>query len=145
MGADFVIIPVLIIMVILSVCDIRDRNLPIIWIVAGLVMSIIVVICDIRSGNRALYDVVMAVIPGVLFCIYSGKHPDKLGTGDGPVLWIGALITDMYGYMYVLGIAFAMIFLIYPVMVRKTREIPFVPFFTVGLYIVKLYLIIVGG
>ena len=124
----------LILLIIISVYDIRYRSIPIWCIMAGFSGAVIYIAC---TGNVNIYEIVLDVLPGAVFILIAFCTREKVGYGDGLVVLIMGIVmhADLCIFALTCGLIISAIFS--AVMVASRRlglraEIPFVPFLTLG-------------
>lgn len=118
---------------ICSFCDIRKKQLPIIYLTIMSGVSLLTLIC--QEGN-IIYNLFGAFV-GILFLVTSKVTKEAIGYGDGWMilnlgLWLGVyrLLHALFWGSLVAGM-YALFFL-WRKRWRRSETIPFVPFLAVG-------------
>lgn len=121
---------------ILSIWDVKHRELPIYFLLAGLLAGLVWGIC---GGEGWL--LFMGVIPGLLLIFMGFLTKDKVGYGDGIMVIILGLVLgwpDSF-VVYMLAQFGILLFAIGLMVVKKVprdAQIPFAPFLAVGVLII---------
>lgn len=119
-----------------SVCDIRKKSIPILWVAAGLAVALVV------GGIGGI----PGMLPGLVLLLLAFAMKGKMGTADGLIL---AVIGGMTGLPYAVAILTAALVMsffyscVLLVFCKKGRSysFPFVPFYlcaTVFVYCVMV-------
>lgn len=130
----------MVILVALSVFDIRKKEIPM-W---GICLLGMVSLGYLITGSGIIfYDAIMGCVPGMLLIILALLTKEKVGYGDGLVLLFIGLALGFELSMYMLMLALFLncvmcgaLFALHKV--GKQTPIPFVPFLTIGMGIVGI-------
>ena len=123
---------------ILSVWDVRHREVPVYLLLAGLLAGLI---CGICGGGGWL--VFMGVIPGLLLIFMGFLTKDKVGYGDGIMVIILGLVLgwpDSF-VVYMLAQFGVLLFAVGLMVVKRAprdAQIPFAPFLAAGVFIMGI-------
>ncbi|MBR4669717.1 MAG: prepilin peptidase [Butyrivibrio sp.] len=124
-------------MFVLSVQDIRNREISAKLLMICAVISISGAVIGILSNNMSIIDVAISLLPGAGLLLLSFVTRQQIGYGDGlialilgPALGIEILIIGLMAAFFGSGV-FSLILLAVKKAKRKSR-IPFVPFITLG-------------
>lgn len=123
---------------ILSIWDIKHRELPIYLLLAGLLAGLVCGMC--KEEGWLLF---MGVIPGLLLIFMGFLTKDKVGYGDGIMVIILGLVLGWPDSLvvYVLAQFGVLLFAIGLMVVKKVprdTQIPFAPFLAAGVLIVGM-------
>lgn len=121
------------VLVTLSVIDIRERKIPI-WPV--LFIGAVLFAMRLHAGVL-VGELICGLIPGVLLLIVAWVTKEKLGIGDGILVFCLGLGYGIEEMMTMIGVSFAVAALVsvgLMVLGKATRktELPFLPFLLVG-------------
>lgn len=127
--------------IFLAVCtvfDIRNKEIPLALILAGLSLAAGVNIWQVFTGAESLGSVGASLLCGLFFLLLGFVTKEKVGYGDGIILVIAGLLMDSYRCFVglcislILSSVFAIVLL---VMQRADRNsaLPFVPFIAIGM------------
>jgi len=135
-------ISTLILMMGLSIVDIKQRLVPIWGIILIVLVSIIHVLID---TSYTWFDIGLSCVPGLLFVGIALLTRGKMGIGDGLVTVAIGIGLGIEECVYSLMIALFLNCLIAGALlaikkVRKDTQIPFIPFLTIGMGVVGLCL-----
>lgn len=132
----------LIMLAFYSYWDIREKQLPVLWIVVGILLSAVLGFGNNMQGEgmdvwRSMSVVLKGMIPGGLLALLSFVLKGKIGCGDGLVLII---ITNMAGMesgliVWVIAMALSFVYSCLLLIVRKKKKdycFPFIPFYFLG-------------
>ena len=136
------LIAVVVVLVVLSIFDIRSRRIPVSGFVIIFVMSLMY--RGITDGRDVdLLGVVWSVIPGLLLIGLSVLTERKIGMGDGILILVLGPGLGLLRCIYLLAGAFFLCCVFSGALLllrkadRKTR-IPFVPFITLGMGVMAI-------
>lgn len=128
---------------LLAVCAVTDgmrKEIPLALIWLGIVLA---VICHIRGsmGEETWFDVVLSVFPGAVFWGISRITGEKVGYGDGWMLVMIGLFTDLRRCFMILlvGLMLESTVVLILLAVRRIatdKEMPFAPFLLLGMGVV---------
>lgn len=127
-------------LVILSVYDIRNKEVPMLWLLLfGCVATVYVVLDGKREGIMMIYS----LIPGAFLLAISLCTRESIGYGDGwTVLALGILLGLWKCFVVVFaGFLFSAIFSLILLVLRRVNgksRLPFLPFITMGLGVVMV-------
>lgn len=127
---------------IFSYWDLKEKSLPLRWLLPGIFGSAIYTLLRAAAGNNGIRGVIPGIVPGLLLIALALAAKGKLGCGDGLVL---ILIGNLMGVKICLLIFLAAVLLsfVYSCLLltvfRKRRgySFPFVPFYLLGAVIVR--------
>ncbi|MCM1325799.1 MAG: prepilin peptidase [Bacteroidales bacterium] len=134
-------------LVILSIMDIREKQVPVYLLGAGLLLAIFIgagerVREEELAGALHLIRVIWKILPGLLFGLLPGIFllgmawmSQKAGTGDGVVLMILGLFTDYHICIIVFSASLFLVSLFSICMMALRRahgktRLPYIPFLT---------------
>ena len=134
---------VLAIMLIASVCDVRKKEISLLFIAVCGTVSLLRIATLVYRGQTQPVDILISLIPGALLLLISFLTGQQVGYGDGLLLLFAG--PALGGNTAVLGICAALfgsglfsgIALALGRAKRKTR-LPFVPFMTLGMGVMML-------
>lgn len=132
-------------LIILSVHDIRRKQLPMHWIVAGAVFAIINILIsagEMLFAPETVLRILNSWLPGMVFLVIA-KMTDVIGRGDGWVLIITGSILDAGETGRILAVslllaAFSAIVLLVFRKAQKGDKLPFIPFLATAVILVML-------
>ena len=136
-------IMVLAIMLIASVCDIRKKEISLLFITICGALSLLRIASEFYRGQTQPLDVLISLIPGAVMLVLSLLTRQQVGLGDGLLLiFAGPALggdTAIFGICAALfgSSIFSAVILAFRLADRKTR-IPFVPFMTLGMGVMML-------
>ena len=126
-----------IVMLILSVQDIKNKEISAKLLVVSAIISLVGAFIGVWKNNLSITDVVVSLLPGAGMLFLSFATRQQIGYGDGLVALV---LGPAFGIrIMLLGIViaffgssiFSIILLLLKKAEKKTR-IPFVPFITLG-------------
>lgn len=122
-------------MLLLTIFDIRKKEIPALWLLLFGAVSFIYVGL---KGEKEWIFVVYSLIPGAFFLALSLCTKESVGYGDGwTVLALGVLIGLRQCFAVVFtGLVFSAVFSLIMLVLRKVNgksRLPFLPFITMGL------------
>lgn len=133
------------ILALFSYWDMKDKQLPGIWLFTAIAASAGLAAINNASGKEGIniWQIFTGMLPGIFLTTLAFAMKGKLGSGDGLVLII---IGNMVGMKRCLLIFLAAVLLsfVYSCLLlgffRKSREysFPFVPFYFLGAVLIKL-------
>ena len=127
---------------ILSVRDIRKREIPILLLGLGLVFVPLFILSDAHEG---ISGYLLSMIPGVVFLVISYLSRGQLGQADAGVLICVGLCIGFEAVIVVISVSlisialFSMVMLIVGKLNRKST-LPYIPFVLLG-YIFYIFMI----
>jgi len=134
------IIAIMLLMVVISILDIRKKKIHI----GGLAALWMTIICMLVSeGDATLESISAGCVPGVVFMIFSLLTGGKVGMGDAILLitlGVGFGIVEI-SYISVIALILCCIWsgsLLILKKVNRSSCIAFAPFITIGLGVVSL-------
>ena len=120
--------------------DLKNKKIPVWYLVLG---GILALIFYIREENRTVPLLLLALLPGIIFLLYSLIKKEKVGMGDGILLcimgiWLSVKIWILWYASLLLVCLFSIVFLL---LKRLTihHDLPYYPFFWLA------YLLYRGG
>lgn len=126
---------------LLSIFDVREKKVPVIFVAAGIVAVFIVrfyegVVNDINNTNevRLLAEMVLGMVPGI-FLLVVAKLTGKAGYGDGAVLLILGILDGylMCATLLCISLFLMSMFSISLMLLHKVcrnTKLPYLPFLT---------------
>ena len=130
-------IVVLIVLILFSIQDVKDKKLSLIPLCIVIVVSVLYYLCQVYLGRESLTSMLWNQMPGFFFLGMALWNSNKIGPGDGlTLLFLG----NSMGYeatMFILLIALIMsvVYSIVMLILGKVKidsTIPFVPFLCIG-------------
>ncbi len=126
---------IFVILVILAIEDVRERQIRIIWIVGMAVVAMLDMLLNVSAYK--IVDVFAGLLPGSVLVILSLIFPKHIGCGDGLVLLaLGGLLglADTLVVFFVSTLVAAGMALVICVLNRNSREIllPNIVFYLLG-------------
>lgn len=120
---------------ILAIADIRERAIPVIFLV---IFGMIAVIYTVTVGEREWISILYSLIPGVFFLAVSLCTRESVGYGDGWTVMILGLLIGAEGCFVTVCVglllsAFSSLVLLVLRKVNGKSRLPFLPFLTIGL------------
>lgn len=130
------------ILIVLSVFDIRSKQIPLSGFAVVLIYSVISLVCAER-GEYDLADILMSVIPGILLIGLSVITEGKIGLGDGILIAELGLGLGVERCIYMIAGALILNCIFSGVMLLMHRlglhsRVPFVPFVAAGMGVVTI-------
>ena len=132
----------MLILMVYSYRDIREKAIPVRWLAAGLgTAAILGIVSGMQETDADLwagiYRCLCGMLPGILLTLLALIQKGRLGSGDGVVLTV---IGGMTGVEYALAILLAAMimsfvyscFLLMVCKKGKTYCFPFIPFYLLG-------------
>lgn len=128
-----------------SYWDIREKQLPCVWIGAGIILSAALSIWTNMENSMNLWECILTMmtgmVPGGLLVLLSFLMKGKLGKGDGLMLMIiinfAGMQRGLSVWMAAMGLSFVYSCILLAVC-KKRRDycFPFVPFYFLGAILV---------
>lgn len=120
-------------LLLLSIGDIRRKELPLQAVLGGLGVSLVYGLC---KGD--MYRLLVGVLPGVLLILMGFFTGEKVGYGDGLLVIVIGCVMGWPGsfVVYVIaqfGVLFYAVFLLVAKRAAGNVKVPFVPFLAVAL------------
>lgn len=127
---QFIIISFLI---MLSICDIREKKVPVIFLTAGVFAAIIYEVTMVIGGAN-LKASLLGAVPGIAV-IVAAFIKDWIGKADGIVLAALGLVTDYRSILSIISISIVLMALLSMLLlllhkIKKNSELPYIPFVT---------------
>lgn len=113
--------------------DMKERTIQNSYLGIGEIAGVIFNIVMIVAGNFSLKNRMLALLPGILFLIMTAITKEKIGHGDGMILWVLGNFLDIEELWYILQGALLLL-MIFSVLLLCTKkafhncQIPFLPF-----------------
>ncbi len=131
-----------IILVILSVSDIRTRRIPVTGFIVLFIVSVMFRLMS-DEGDIIWFDWVWSVLPGLFLTGVGLLTGGKVGIGDGILITELGIAFGFIRCMYILTGALFLCCLFSVVLLllhkgNKKTQIPFVPFITLGLGVMSI-------
>lgn len=125
-------------LIILSIYDIRTRQIPIVWLVIGGVAALanIIYLCLCQPSVEIVVELWKSFMPGLLMLAIA-RFSGKIGSGDGCVLLVaGSILGSVKGMVVfagslILAAVTAAILLVF-CKAGKNDKLPFVPFLAIS-------------
>lgn len=129
---------VLIFLAVLSADDIREKKVSVKKAEAGMVTAFI---CRIMTGQFSCMGIVLGCLPGLFLLLLSIVTRESIGKGDGIVVMILGLWTNIWWAFLVtcLAICLAGIFALICLVRKRKEPISFIPFLLLGMEVLLLY------
>lgn len=129
---------VLVYMGVCAVFDIRHREIPLLWILAGIVAAVGIDIWRITEGVFTAAEAGFSLLPGAFFLLTSFCTGEKVGYGDGLLLLAAGLFLGLYRCFLMLCIGLALsscaaLFLLLFKRADRHSRMPFAPFLLCGM------------
>lgn len=126
-----------IVMLILSVQDIINKEISAKLLVVSAIISLVGAFIGVWKNNLSITDVVVSLLPGVSMLFLSFATRQQIGYGDGLVTLVSGPAFGIWTMLLGIVIAFfgSSIFSIILLLLKKAEKktrIPFVPFITLG-------------
>lgn len=126
-----------IVMLILSVQDIKNKEISAKLLVVSAIISLVGAFIGVWKNNLSITDVVVSLLPGVGMLFLSFATRQQIGYGDGLVTLVLGPAFGIWTMLLGIVIAFfgSSIFSIILLLLKKAEKktrIPFVPFITLG-------------
>ena len=131
-----------IVLVFLSVSDIRTRRIPIAGFIVLCILSVMFRLVS-DDGDTVLLDWIWSILPGLFLIGIGLLSGGKVGIGDGILIMELGIAFGFIRCMYILTGAlflcclFSIVLLLFHKGNKKT-QIPFVPFITLGLGVMSV-------
>ncbi len=126
----------------LSIFDLREKRVPVIWLVLGMLAAVGVSVYDVLQGDCQWIALLWAMMPG-LFWMLMAWGSKKAGISDAVVLLILGLCLGtrecsvIFALSILLSALTAMILLVIR-RVKRNSSLPYIPFLCAGLFIWRL-------
>ncbi len=144
----------LVVLGVFSYWDIREKQLPTIWLLAGIFLSLVLAVsegwrtADTDLGSLAL-NLLQRMLPGTLLTLIALALKGRIGCGDGLVLVIiGNLTGSRYSLtIWLIAVGASFVFSCFLLIgFKKNRDycFPFIPFYLMGATCVFLTSVIKG-
>lgn len=129
---------VLIFLALLSADDIREQKISVRKAGVG---AVIAIISRIIMGRFLCMEIIFACLPGLFLLLLSVLTRESIGKGDGVIVVILGLWTDIWWVLVVLCLAIWMvgIFALVRLLGKRKGPISFVPFLLFGMEVLMLY------
>ncbi len=131
-----------IILILLSIFDIRTRRIPVTGFVVLFILSVMFRLMS-DEGNIILQDLIWSILPGLFLIGVGLLTGGKVGIGDGILIMELGIAFGFIRCMYILTGALFLCCLFSAVLLllhkgNKKTQIPFVPFITLGLGVMSI-------
>ncbi len=128
-------------LVVISVCDIRNKSVPVLLLGLGGLWTGGILLCQGIRGEINVLEQCEALIPGIALLVLA-KLTEKAGCADGIVLMLLGLLEGAAGCLTLcfgslLGASVLSGVLLVLKKVKKTTKLPFVPFLAIGWLLVN--------
>lgn len=123
-------------LIVLSVWDIRKRQIPVVWLGLGCVLVVLGLLCDASGGVEQWRSLFWGILPGILM-LAGARMRGIIGTADGVVMIMIGMQKGYWKGTMILGVAlftaavFCAVFLLLGKL-KGTTRIPFVPFLSLA-------------
>lgn len=121
-----------------AVFDLKEKEIPLIFIIVGMAGGIGFNVWQFWYGTVSVKEVGSFFLPGIFFVLISWGTKEKVGYGDGLLLFITGLFAGFYKCFA--GVCIGLVFsaasallLLAVHKVKKDSRIPFVPFLAAGM------------
>ena len=130
------------ILIVLSIFDIRSQHIPMSGFAVVLIYSIISLFCS-EHGEYDCMDILMSVIPGIMLIGLSVITEGKIGLGDGILIAELGLGLGIERCIYMITGALVLNCIFSGIMLLTHRlrlhsRVPFVPFVAAGMGVVTI-------
>lgn len=120
-------------LIILSICDIRERKIPVVFLTGG-VISVIVYEAAVVAGGGSLKAALLGAVPGIVITA-AAFITGKIGTADGIVLAALGAINDYRSIVSIISISMVLMAVLSLLLlmfhkIKKNSELPYIPFVT---------------
>lgn len=128
-------------LVILGVYDIREKKVPLFFVIFSCALAIIWSAVDCVTGERGLVNCLLGGLPGVFLWMVAW-FTKKAGNGDGILLTATGMLFGYrdcaltFGFSLVLLALCSVVLLIFRCAKRDTK-IPYIPFLCIGFFFVR--------
>ncbi len=127
----------------LAVCagyDVREKKIPLVVVWVGMALAVLLRVQG-AYGEWSVLSVGLSVIPGLVFWLISLVTGEKVGYGDGWMLIMIGLYTDLWRCFLILlaGLfseSVAALVLLAARKISKDRQVPFAPFLLLGMGVI---------
>lgn len=124
--------------------DIREKKIPVAWMISGLLAACGCMIYECVSHTVAIRECLWACLPGTLFLLIFAVSHEQMGSGDGLALLVlgGLLGAKRVWLIWLLSLGGVFLFGVMLLIRKKGNgktKIAFFPFLLLG------YLIVAGG
>jgi len=127
---------------ILSIYDIRSRQIPVALLLVGSTFAVLYAVLNIFGQKGTLVECAAALVPGVILLLLAFLT-QKIGYADG---WLVAIMGLLLGYHQCVEVFFISLFLsgitgLVLLTIKKASgktKIPYVPFITIALMLAKI-------
>lgn len=140
----FKMIYLIICLIILSYKDIKDRVIPVIWLILMGAVIPVVYICDYAICREIINykQIIIAVIFVIVFMV-TAVFTSMIGEADGIVMGYVCLLTDVYAAMTAIFISFVMLAVTGGILmlfkrIKLKTSMPYIPFLLVSCMIAIL-------
>lgn len=113
--------------------DIKERKIGNIYLAVGAVGGLVFCMLKILTEKFSFEERIMAWIPAVIFLVFAKLLEEKIGVGDGLLLWILGNYYSIGELWFLLRISFVLL-LIFSILLLSSKkafkgcQIPFLPF-----------------
>ena len=138
----------LFLLAVYSYRDIREKKIPVPWLIMGLAAAAVLGLCSrIRKEDMDLWrgtsDCLLGTLPGILFTLLSFILKGKVGAGDGMVLTVIGALTDIKYGVAILAVSLLMSFVYSGILLVASKKgkdycFPFIPFYLLGTIVVYM-------
>lgn len=125
--------------------DMKDKQLPGIWLLTAIAVSAGLAVIHNASGKNSIniWQIFSGMLPGIFLTTVAFAMKGKLGSGDGLVLIIVGNLVGVKNCLLIFLTAVMLSFVYSCVLLgffRKSREysFPFVPFYFAGAVLISL-------
>ena len=113
--------------------DIKERKIGNIYLAVGAMGGVVFGILKIQIGDFSFRERVAAWIPAIVFFIFAKLWKEKIGLGDGLLLWVLGNFWNIGELWFVLQVSFALLMIFSLLLLCgkkacKDCQIPFLPF-----------------
>lgn len=121
-----------------AVFDLKKKEIPLILIGIGIMGGAGLNAWLLWEGMLSIEEIGISLLPGIFFVLASWGTKEKIGYGDGLILFITGLFAGFYKCFLgvCIGLVFSAVFAVLLLIIHKAKKdsrIPFVPFLAMGM------------
>ena len=140
------VIGTMMVMIVISVCDVKTKTIPCWGLSVIFALTIIRVAYNLVVYKATWIDVVVSMVPGIFLITLSLISEGKIGMGDGILITLLGMSIGLEDCVYMLTAALILNCLFVLILfvrhkVTKETQIPFAPFITLGMGVITFALV----
>ena len=121
-----------------AVFDLKKKEIPLVLVIIGIIGGVGFNVWLISRGMLSMEEMGISLLPGISFVLVGWGTKDKIGYGDGLVLFITGLFVGFYKCFLgvCIGLIFSAVFAVLLLIMHKAKKdsrIPFIPFLAIGM------------